>query len=329
MAEKQDGFVRGESNAITDVQGVKVGHLTVSKDLPGPGGKKISVRTGLTAVLPYPMEKPLRLFCGSLNLRSTSEMTGYENLEDFCYLNSPVVITNSYNVGQVYNAVLSYGFALKRDETWPPLVIGINDSCLNETAGFSLDEKDIVEALFQAGTGKVQEGAVGVGLGLAAFDGKGGVGTASRQLIIGAQKFVCGVLAASNHGNTGFSEGSLTLVLAVDIPLVPHQIKRILQLVVPSLGPDHLQTNPSDSVSAVLFTTANAMSMVNEGPALFEYQAADDSWLAEIAQSCSEAALESIFSSLAKAKPVSGRLGRTFKPLSPDALAKLFKKQQD
>lgn len=323
MAENKDRFARGANNAITDVPGVRAVHWTVSKDLAGLGGGKLPVRTGLTAVIPYPMERPLRLFCAVVN-KGTSEITGYQVLDDFCYLNSPVVIANSFNVGRVYNAVLSYGFALKRDETWPPLVIGINDSYLNGAAQFALDEQDIVAALSRAGSGQLEEGSVGIGQGLAAFDRKGGVGTASRRVVIGGKEFVCGVLAASNHGNAGFDKGSLTLVLAVDIPLMPHQLTRILKLVVPGLEPGHLRSNPSDSVCAVLFTTANAMSLVDEGPVLFEYQAADDSWLGEIGQACAEAARESIFNSLAKAGPVTGRLGRRLEPVPPETLAKLF-----
>ena len=325
MAEKKDGCGRGEKNSITDVRGVKVAHLTIQKDLQGPKGQEVLVRTGLTAVVPYSMEKPLRLFCGSLSLKGSSEMTGLEVMDDFCYLNSPIVIANSYNVGKAYNAILSYGFALNRDEIWPPLIIGINDSYLNEMTGYTFAEKDILEALFKATEGQVEEGSVGVGLGLKALDWKGGVGTASRKITLGRQEFICGALAASNHGNSDFKEGSLTLVIAVDIPLLPHQIDQVLRVVAASLGPVHLQRNMSDAVAAVLFSTANAMSLVNGGPFLFDYQAVDDSWLEKIIQACSETVAESILNSLAKAKPVLGKMGRAAHTMPAAVLSKLLK----
>ena len=121
--------------------------------------------------------------------------------DDFCYLNSPVVITNSFNVGKAYNAVLSYGFALKRSEIWPPLVIGIDDSYLNDMRKSYLDETDILETFFKASEDTVQEGSVGAGVGLRAFGWKGGIGTASRMFSLDKTHFKCGVLVASNHGN--------------------------------------------------------------------------------------------------------------------------------
>lgn len=312
-------------NAITDVEGVKVAHLTIQKDLPGPGGRTVAIRTGLTAVIPYPMEKPLRLFCGNLCLKGSSEMTGYEVLDDFCYLNSPVVITNSFNVGQVYDAILSYGFALKREEVWPPLVIGINDSYLNEMTKFSFEQKQILEALFGAKGGKVEQGSVGAGTGLRAFDWKGGVGTASREIAIGGRKFVCGVLVASNHGNSEGEEGSLSLVIATDIPLFPHQIRRLLRAVLSSLGNVQIEKNPADSVSGILFSTANAMSMVDEGPFLFDYRMVDNSWLVSISRACSEAVRESVRNSLTEATAVTGRQGRTVQPVPRDVLSRVLK----
>ena len=44
-------FGAGAANAITDVAGVQVGHVTVWRDEPGGRG---SARTGVTAILPGP-----------------------------------------------------------------------------------------------------------------------------------------------------------------------------------------------------------------------------------------------------------------------------------
>ena len=130
-------------------------------------------------MLPYQMEKEMRLFTGIFILRGKNEITGYEVTDDFCYLNSPIVITNSFNVGRAYNAILSYGFSLNRAEIWPPFVISVNDSYLNDMRKSFLDEKGILNVFQNASNSKVEEGSIGIGLGLRAFGWKGGIGTSS------------------------------------------------------------------------------------------------------------------------------------------------------
>lgn len=319
----KESYPRGEKNSITDVRGVKAGHLTVNRDIEDSSGNRISVRTGLTAVHPYPMEKAMRVFCGSLILKGRGDVTGYEVIDDFCYLNSPVVLANSFNVGKIYNAILTYGFALGRDELWPPLVIGVNDSLLDDMTKYELDEKDIVDAIAKAGDGLVDEGSVGIGVGLGAFDTKGGVGTSSRLLVLGSEKFTLGVLAASNYANTTFSEGSLTLVVATDIPILPHQIRQVLRALTSSIGLRHTQKNFYDSLTAVLFSTANPMDLAGDGPVLFDFRAVDDSYLGDVAAACLEGAQEAIINSLSKATPVVGRLGKKLERIPETILSEI------
>ena len=49
-------FETGAANAITDVAGVTVGHVTVWRDEPEPPDGRGIARTGVTAVLPGPVE---------------------------------------------------------------------------------------------------------------------------------------------------------------------------------------------------------------------------------------------------------------------------------
>lgn len=338
MESKKGKFPRGEKNSITDINGVKVGHLTVNKNIQGTPGKTGIIRTGLTAILPYPMAKEMRLFMGWFTLRGKNEVTGYEVMDDFCYLNSPLVITNSFNVGRVYNAILSYGFSLSRVEIWPPFVIGVNDSYLNDMRKSILDEKEVLNVFYNASSGKVEEGSVGIGLGLRAFGWKGGIGTSSRILYLGHKQFRCGVLVASNYGNHKSlekpetesnsiqnGEGSLIIIVSVDIPLVPYQIKQITSSLVSSLPTVNILNNCMDSITCVLFSTANSMSMENEGPSIFEFEFIEDSLLAEIISAGTEAIKEAIFNSLLKTTPVEGRLGRKIETIPDNEFRKLFK----
>jgi len=337
MILKEKTYPHGHSNSIADVKGVKVGHFSLNKDLEDDSGEIAPARTGLTAVLPYPMEKEIRLFLGCSRVGGRDEITGYEVMEDFCYLNSPIVIANSANIGRVYDAILTYGFSLGRDEIWPPLVIGIDDSYLNDMRMGFLEEQDIINTLHSATANKVEEGSVGIGLGLKAYSWKGGIGTSSRTLTFGAQQYTIGILVASNHGpelsvtkGKSSSEekqprsGSLTIILGVDIPLVPYQIKQITSSLVAHLPSINAESNCSDTLTCLLFTTANAMDMEENGPEVFDFRILDDSFLDEIVRASSEAVREAIFSSLVKATPVRGRLGRKLETIPKKKLYHLF-----
>jgi len=334
-------FERGPKNSITDIKGVKVGHLTIHKDLKDRSGKKICIRTGLTAIIPYDMKEEKRLFAACFLFRCKNEITGYEVIDDFCYLNSPVVISNSYNIGKVYNAVLSHGFSLGRTEIWPPVVLGVNDSHLNDMNKFSLDENQVLQTLRDCSSGPTEKGSVGIGLGLRAFGWKGGIGTSSRRLSLDNRQFSIGVLAAANHGNTikpemekseqninksGHENGSLIIVLATDIPLVPYQIRPIATSLVAALPSVNILENPKDSITCFLFSTANAMSLEDDGPLVFVYSLVNDSAVETIVKAGTEAIKEAILCSLLLSAPIQGRLGRKVETI-PDKEFKKIQKQ--
>jgi D-aminopeptidase len=332
-------FQPGPKNSITDIKGVRVGHFTINKDTQGYAGEKISIRTGLTAIIPCDMKEENRLFAGMHVFRSNTEITGYQVTDDFCYLNSPVILSNSRNIGRVYNAILSFGFSLGRSEIWPPVVLGLDDSWLNDLDKFSINENQIIRLLQNCSSEPVEEGSVGVGFGLRAFGWKGGIGTSSRVFSFGGKKFHVGVLVASNHGNPfSFNQkkqgtdkdsaptpGSLNIVMSVDIPLVPYQIKTVANNVAVGLLSIHTMTNNQDSLTCFLFSTANAMSMKNEGPLVFNYSAAGDSVLDMATRAGVEAVKEALFNSLLKARPVEGRLGRRMGTIPEAEIRKLFK----
>jgi len=332
--------MRGEKNSITDVSGVRVGHLTFQRDLEGPSGGMIAARTGLTAVLPALMEKELRFFFSTYALGAGLEITGFEVTEDFGYLNSPLVITNACNLGKAYNAALSYGFILKRGEVWPPVIIGLNDSFLNEMDRECLEEGDILDTFRRATDGKVEEGSVGAGTGLRALGAKGGIGTSSRRVFIGEEEYTCGVLAASHFGNGGATngkppaeragedEGALILVTALDIPLLPHQLQRITKSLVARMDAVIPSGSFSDAVLGATFTTANAMTISEEGPLEFEFRSIADIHLEGITDAACRAAEEAVVHSLLQARPVRGKSGRTLKTISPERLAGIFKNKE-
>lgn len=328
LGQKLGSFDRGEKNDITDIAGVRVGHLTMNKDFADPtSDKKVLIRTGLTAVLPCPMEKEMRLFMEEFILRGGKEATGYQVTKDFCYLNSPIVLTNGFDAGSVYDAILSYGFALGRSEIWPPFVLGIDDSYLNGMRESRLDEKEILDVFQTASKEEAGEGSVGIGLGLRALDAKGGIGTSSRKFALGNRPCQIGILVATGHGNREPSgcENSLTVIAAADIPLVPYQIRHITKGLVFALPSALMPTGHTDSVQCVLFTSANPMSMENEGPPVFDFQILDDTFLPKIILAGSEALQEAILRSLIKAAPVQGKDGRLCDPIPAPSIEKIIR----
>ena len=326
-AQKTDLFLRGPKNSITDVPGVKAGHLTIQKDFGDGPGKPASVRTGLTAVLPYAMEKEMRLFAGCHILNERGELTGYEVLDDVCYLNSPIVITNGFNVGVVYNAIFSFGLGLKRVEIWPPVVIGIDDSYLSDMTRYVFSEEEILRAFSAASDGPLEEGSVGIGLGLRALGWKGGIGSSSRLLSLAGKQYALGALIASNHKNEGTEKekGSLTIIIGADIPVLPHQIKRIAQGLARCI-PSVLRPDFADALTCLMFSTANPMSLEDEGPPSFDYRMIDDSFLGQIAAAGQEAVDEAILNSLLKAGRVQGKLGRIVETIPDSEWTKLKQK---
>ncbi|MGD8540079.1 MAG: P1 family peptidase, partial [Candidatus Aminicenantes bacterium] len=311
----------GKKNAIVDVGDIRVGHLTVSRDTQNPSGLTEMVRTGLTAVIPGDMNEENRFFFGCFSFRNIHEITGYAVIEDFCYLNSPIVLTNSYNLGIAYDAVLSFGFQLGRTEIWPPVALSIDDSYLNGQKESAVEDKDVIQLLQNASNHSVKEGSVGVGLGLRAFGWKGGIGTSSRLFSINGELFSVGALVASNHGTSELSDGtdlnhdehqrngnkgSLTMVLATDMPLLPHQINKVSTSIVVALPSASTVKNSMDSITGVLFSLANAMSLKDDGPKVFDYTAVDDSLLSTIIRAGLESVVEAVLRSLCLSESVVG-----------------------
>jgi len=318
-------YQRGNRNAITDVQHIKVGHLTVSKDLLDRSGKKIMIRTGLTAVFPADMRKEERFFTGFLQSRGINDISGYAVVEDFQYLNSPIVLSNIHNFGAVYNAILSYGFNLGRSEIWPPIVVSLDDSSLDGSKESSVTESDVLKLLASASSGSVAEGSVGIGTGLQTFGWKGGIGSSSRTFTVDERLFTVGALVAANFGNgQGLAEriagadlenraphetGSLAMILGTDVPLLPYQIKRIVFDTVLSLPLATVANRDKDSLICLLFSVANAMSMKDEGPRLFRYTLSSDAVLKQAADAASESVKEAILRSICLSKPLDGIWG--------------------
>ncbi len=168
----------GPLNAITDVDGVLVGHTTISRG--------DNIRTGVTAILPHGgnlfREKvPGAVFVGN----GFGKLAGSTQVNELGEIETPILLTSTLSVPRVADFLIDYMLALPGNEdvqSINPLVAETNDGYLNDIRGRHISRDDVFSAIKGAKGGAVEEGSVGAGTGTVAFGFKGGIGTASRRL---------------------------------------------------------------------------------------------------------------------------------------------------
>jgi D-aminopeptidase len=193
--------IPGQLNAITDVGGVEVGHVTL---ISGEGKLVVGkgpVRTGVTTIFPRGRASLDPVFAGWFSLNGNGEMTGTAWVEESGFLEGPITITNTHSVGVARDAVIEWLSRRPTAQPWGlPLVTETYDGLLNDVNGFHVKAEHVVAALEGAKPGPVSEGAVGGGTGMICFDFKGGIGTASRKLDPNDGGYTVGVLVQANFG---------------------------------------------------------------------------------------------------------------------------------
>ena len=283
----------GPLNAITDVEGVEVGHTTL---ISGEGALRLGsgpVRTGVTAILPRGKQSVVPCFAGWFSLNGNGEMTGTTWVEESGFLEGPVMITNTHSVGVVRDAVIAWyvremqkpGLNTFGDDFWSLPVVGETyDGYLNDINGFHVKEEHVFGALDGASATNVEEGNVGGGTGMICYQFKGGIGTASRRLAAEQGGYTLGVLAQCNFGlrrqllvagvpvgreitedlpgpvpvsNATSEAGSVIVVAATDAPLLPHQLKRIARRISMGLARTGSVAGNSSGDIFIAFSTAN------------------------------------------------------------------------
>lgn len=281
----------GKWNAITDVEGVLVGHTTL---IEGEGALKVGqgpVRTGVTVVLPRGRSYD-PVFAGVHVLNGNGEMTGTIWIEESGFLESPIGLTNTHSVGTVRDALIAWQH---ERSLYSPISPGVYwslavaaetwDGWLNDINGQHVRPEHVFAALDNAASGTVAEGGIGSGTGMVCHGFKGGIGTSSRVLENG---YTVGVLVQANHGaqheltiagvpigdhlsmprkpgEPPPGAGSIIIVVATDAPLLPHQLKRLAQRA--SLGIARVGATSSNFSGDIFiaFSTANPGVAGREG----------------------------------------------------------------
>ena len=194
----------GSLNAITDVGGVEIGHVTL---FTGNGALQVGkgpVRTGVTVVHPRGKDSVEGVFGGWFTLNASGEMTGTTWLQERGLIEGPIGITNTHSVGVVRDAAVAWMVQKGWSADWhAPVVAETYDGALNDINGFHVTRDHAIEAMNNATTGPVVEGAVGGGTGMVCNGFKGGIGTASRMIEVGDESYTVGVLVQCNYNWDG------------------------------------------------------------------------------------------------------------------------------
>jgi len=328
----------GPLNAITDVQGVEVGHTTIIK---GDGNLEIGkgpVRTGVTAI--WPTRRVVSEFvpCGVDAPNGNGELSGMLQARKLGVLNSPVCLTNTSSVGAVYDALQR----LQPQDEWPqgtPVVGETWDAGLNDTLGRHVQSKHVLAALDSARGGPVAEGAVGGGTGMICYEYKGGIGTSSRLVQSGDRTYTVGVLVQANHGERALLRidgapvgaklsaagppdispelNSIIMVIATDAPLLSHQLERLSRRATHGLARTGSISGNGSGDFTLAFSTANRIprKAFYEGAA-YNLQSVEQFSLGPVLEAVSEATEEAIVNALFMAKDMTGINGN-FVPALP------------
>jgi len=198
-------YTRGALDAITDVPGVLVAHVT---KIAGS-----SVRTGATAIIPNADPWNEKVAAASEAYNGNGEMTGTHWIDEAGYLETPIVLTDTLDVGLADDGVISW--MMQRypqiglgDDVPLPVVAECDDQTLNDIRGRHVTSQDVTALLRAAKSGQFSRGSVGAGTGMEAFGFKAGIGSASRVLPSRLGSYVVGVLV---NDNTASSRALLTI----------------------------------------------------------------------------------------------------------------------
>ena len=338
----------GPLNAITDVHGVEVGHVTLISGKGKPGVGKGTVRTGVTAILPRGRNSTDLVFAAWFTLNGNGEMTGTTWVEESGFLEGPVMITNTHSVGTVRDAVIAW--QRSRGTTFQPwslpVVAETYDGFLNDINGFHVKAEHVFQALDGAKAGPVGEGSVGGGTGMVAHRFKGGIGTSSRTLDEGRGEYIVGVLVQANYGGRSQftvagvpvgreitdlipkrgdeDTGSIIVVVATDAPLLPHQLKRVVKRAALGVARNGgIGGNGSGDIF-IAFSTANP-GAANQSEVV-SLQMIPNSRISPIFLATVQATEEAIINAIVAAETMTGRDGNTVYGLPHERLKEVMKK---
>ena len=328
----------GPLNAITDVDGVRVGQVTLIRG--------DDIRTGVTAILPHAgnlfQEKaPAGLAVGN----GFGKLMGATQIQELGEIETPIVLTNTLAVPQAADALIAWTLAQPGNEgvlSVNPVVGETNDGRLNHIRARAVTAQHVLAALAAAQTGPVAEGCVGAGTGTVCFGWKGGIGTSSRRLPDSLGGWTVGVLVQANYGgvlqilgvpvgqilgqhylraelDAGDADGSIMILAATDAPLSGRNLARLARRGLAGLARTGSSMSNGSGDYVLAFSTAQD---VRRNPArradLAILRELPNDRMSPLFQAMIEATEEAIYNALFRAESVAGAGGVRVEALPPD-----------
>ncbi|SFG73242.1 DmpA family aminopeptidase [Pedobacter insulae] len=335
----------GKLNGITDVEGVKVGHITLNIG--------DTVHTGVTAILPHGdnifQEKvPAAIFAAN----GFGKLTGTTQIIELGNIETPIILTNTLSVAAGIEGLLDYTLNYKGNESIKSVnaVVGeTNDSYLNDIRGRHVTKQHVLEAIESAHSGQVEEGNVGAGTGTVCFGYKGGIGTSSRKLPKNLGGYTVGVLVQSNFGGVlqidgvpigaelgkfSFSnqllnnvDGSCMVVIATDAPLDSRNLERLAKRAFLGLGKTGgIASNGSGDYMIAFSTAKDLRTPHTSKTTMLKNSTLHNDETSPLFMAAIEATEEAIINSLFAAKTMTGITGNKVNALPLDQVLPLLKK---
>lgn len=332
----------GPLNAITDVPGIAVGYTTLADGAE-------SVHTGVTAILPRAPEELLHpVWAGTFSMNGNGEMTGTHWIREAGWFTGPITITNTLSIGIAHHAtarwmVDHFPQEVGEDIWILPVAAETFDGYLNDIAGFHVTEAHVRAAIEGAQDGAIAEGSVGGGTGMIAYEFKGGTGTASRRIRAADGRYTLGALVQANHGLRPWlnvcgvpvgselpgapiwnaERGSIIVVLATDVPLMPNQLERLARRAAIGIGRGGTPSGNNSGDIFIAFTTANDPGPLPEPPRL-SLEALGSDELDALFMAAVESVEEAVINAMLAADTTVGRRGRRVEALDHRRLMELF-----
>lgn len=318
----------GPLNAITDVDGVRVGHVTIVEG--------DDIRTGVTAILPhggnlFRDKVPGAVFVGN----AFGKLAGALQVQELGTIETPIILTNTLSVAAGLDGAIDWTLAQPGNEdvrSVNALVGETNDGALNDIRARRVTAADVRAAIEQAVPGAVAEGSVGAGTGTRAFGWKGGIGTSSRRLPDERGGYTVGVLVQSNYGGeltmggapvgqalrasprpggggVGNGDGSCMIVVATDAPLDARALERLAARALFGLGRTGASYSNGSGDFAIAFSTVRESASAGGDAAVRARRVLASDALSPLFQAALEATEEAVYNSLLRATTVTSRFG--------------------
>ncbi len=338
----------GEANAITDVAGVLVGHVTVLRDEAVPPEGRGIARTGVTAILPGTGPSAFRrpVPAGVAVLNGAGELTGFLQISEWGLIETPVYLTSTMAVGRVFDGAVAVSCeadaAVGVDDVVIPVVGECDDSWLSDARTVQVEAGDAARAVAAARSGTIEQGCVGAGAGMVAFGWKGGIGSSSR--LVPDVDATVGVLVLANFGaardlridgvpvfpTIGDGRdplppaGSCIAIVATDAPLHAAQLERLARRAGLGLARVGSVAHHGSGEIFLAFSTG-AGEREERPPVRVERATLPDGHLDPLFAAVVEATEEAVLNALWAAVDTAGREGRLVRALPHEPVLALLR----